>query len=148
MRASVLALVTAAATACAEPEDGSGATEAPEISGPLRLSSDSLEKSEAFTATFTDERAVPGDFSLAVWNGTGWTYQYQLFGADEPFGDGDQAWRTWSERTAYLPDPDVGRGAPIHLVIPSHVITGEFRLCSEPSGEACAGLTVTVGAAD
>ena len=34
--------------------------------------------------TSTDERVVEGGFSLAVWDGVGWTYQYQLLGSVDP----------------------------------------------------------------
>jgi len=137
--------VSLAGASCAT-EDDPGGTQAPDIGGSLILSASELAQGEEFTATFADDRVVPGDFSLAVWNGTDWTYQYQLFGSDEPFVGDAQAWRTWRERTSYLPDEEVGGGRPIHLVVPSRVISGDFRLCAESPGsreqDACAGLRI------
>ena len=91
--------------------------------------------------TSTEERVVEGGFSLAVWDGVGWTYQYQLLGS-RPVADGAQRWRTWSERTAYVPDVTLG-SEPVLLVIPSHAIAGDYRLCVEaPDPLICAGLTL------
>ena len=58
-----------------------GLPPAPQLSGPLEVSPDRLRQDEEFTVTTTDERVVEGGFSLAVWDGVGWTYQYQLLGS-------------------------------------------------------------------
>jgi hypothetical protein len=121
----------------------SGTARPPQLNGPLDLSADRLGPGDPFTLTFTDGRVVPGDFSLAVWDGFAWTYQYQLFGVAEPFEDGAQAWRTWRERTSYVPDQAVGGKGLVHLVMPSHLISGDYRLCAETTvPPVCAGLVV------
>jgi hypothetical protein len=123
--------------------DRDGATQAPQLTGPLEVSPGRVRRGEPFTVTLTDGRVVGSDFSLAVWDGTGWTYQYQLFGSDEPFEDGAQPWRTWRERTDFVPDLALGGPAPIHLVVPSKIIAGDFRLCVETTEPPiCAGLVV------
>jgi hypothetical protein len=120
-----------------------GSAQAPQLTGPMEVSPGRLRKGDPFTVTLTDGRVVGSDFSLAVWDGSGWTYQYQLFGSDDPFEDGDQPWRTWRERTDLVPDLALGGPAPIHLVVPSKVISGDFRLCVETTEPpVCSGLVV------
>ena len=125
-----------------EDDDRQDGAESPPISGPLEVSPDRLGRGEEFTVTSTDERVVEGGFSLAVWDGVGWTYQYQLLGSEGSVEDGAQRWRTWSERTSYVPDVVLG-SKPVLLVVPSNAIAGDYRLCVEsPEPPVCAGLTV------
>jgi hypothetical protein len=124
-------------------QDRDTSAQAPQLTGPLEVSPRRLRKGDPFTVTLTDGRVVGGDFSLAVWDGVGWTYQYQLFGSEEPHDDGAQPWRTWRERTDYVPDLALGGQAPIHLVVPSKIISGDFRLCVETTEPPiCSGLVV------
>ena len=124
-------------------EERDGSAGAPAVTGPLEVSPDRLSPLDPFTVTMTDGRRVHGDFSLAVWDGVGWTYQYQLLGSASGVDDGAQRWRTWSERTMALPDLQLGGDEPIHLVVPSHIISGDYRLCDEYSAPPiCTGLTV------
>jgi hypothetical protein len=117
----------------------------PQVTGPLEVSPGRLRQGDPFTVTLTDGHVVTGEFSLAVWDGVGWTYQYQLFGSGEPFEEGAQPWRTWRERTDSVPDQILGGPDPVHLVIPSRIIAGDYRLCvepSEPPDPICSGLVV------
>jgi len=123
--------------------DRDGAAQAPQLTGPMEVSPGRVRKGDPFTVTLTDGRVVGSDFSLAVWDGAGWTYQYQLFGSEEPFEDGAQPWRTWRERTDLVPDLALGGQDPIHLVVPSKIISGDFRLCVETTEPPiCSGLVV------
>jgi hypothetical protein len=123
--------------------DGDASAAAPQLTGPLEVSPGRVRKGDPFTVTLTDGRVVGGDFSLAVWDGVGWTYQYQLFGSDEPFEEGAQPWRTWRERTDLVPDLALGGPAPIHLVVPSKIISGDFRLCVETTEPPiCSGFVI------
>jgi hypothetical protein len=127
----------------ADRRDRDRSAQAPRLTGPMEVSPGRLRKGEPFTVTLTDGRVVGSDFSLAVWDGVGWTYQYQLFGSAEPFEDGAEPWRTWRERTGFVPDLALGGEAPIHLVVPSRVISGDFRLCVETTEPPiCSGLVV------
>jgi len=126
-------------------DDRDSSARAPQITGPMEVSPGRLRKGDPFTVTLTDGHVVTGEFSLAVWDGVGWTYQYQLFGSGEPFEEGAQPWRTWRERTDSVPDQTLGGPDPVHLVVPSRIIAGDFRLCvepSEPPDPICSALVV------
>lgn len=115
---------------------------APTLNGELTVSSAVVSPGERFSVTVTDQRVVGVDFSLSVWDGKEWNYEYQLFSSRRPVKDDATPWMPWEDRLI-TSDEGIGGKNPIYFAVPDDIELGEYRLCAEKSQPpACSALTV------